>query len=369
MYGTGPYLLDQHWSGPLYSEHKQVQDPFTRLESKHKTHTAREPESTDSAEISVEQIQAVARRLNLPLKAKAHINSGAFGDIYTGIYAGKQVIIKVETLKKTQFLHREYEMYVRLNSKAEDNTYYLGIPRCYFFGSSRKMGTNFNLIVVHRMGPNLEQLWNTCGRQLSVETTCLIALQCLDHLEYIHKNGIVHRDLKPANFVTAYTRDIFSRSALYILDFGLAEYYMKDGKLLPDVARVGRTGTGSYMSKFTMRRGSPSPRDDIQSLRYMLVLLVKGALPWTGVTAETNDARKDIIAHMKETTTHEMLCDDLPPCFYWLLHYSDSLKYGEFPKYRYLKDLFRKYFRSQQKWINYSQMDWNQRDWKKPKFK
>lgn len=370
MYDFSPYYSRIHPTDlKRLDREKYVKDPFAALEypsqvrqgkatdRELKQEKARNPKKPPPAE--VENLQKVATAMDLPLILKERINSGGFGDIYTGMYAGKHVIIKVESTKKTQYLPREYEIYIHLNHISDNHTYYLGIPRCYFFGSSRKMHTDFNLIVVHRMGPNLEQLWNQCKRNFSLHTTCLIALQCLDHLEYIHKNGIVHRDIKPANFVTAYTRDIFSRSCIYIIDFGLAEAYIKDGEVLPELPRVSRTGTASYMSKFTMQLQSPSPRDDLQSLGYMLVLLFKGYLPWTGITAATKEARKDAIGKMKADTPHSVLCANLPPCFYWLLAYSDCLKYGEFPNYSYLKGLFRSYFWDQNEWINYTRMDWN----------
>ena len=48
---------------------------------------------------------------------------------------------------------------------------------------------------------------------------CLIALQILDRLEYIHSKNVIHKDIKPFNFLLG-KKD---PNIIYIIDFGLSK--------------------------------------------------------------------------------------------------------------------------------------------------
>lgn len=66
------------------------------------------------------------------------------------------------------------------------------------------------------LGPNIEDLFNLCGRKFSLKTVLMIADACLSHIEYIHDNHIIHRDIKPENFI------FDEKGYLYLADFGCA---------------------------------------------------------------------------------------------------------------------------------------------------
>ena len=59
---------------------------------------------------------------------------------------------------------------------------------------------------------------------------CLIGLQVLDRLEWIHSKDIIYRDIKPENFLIG----IDDPNVIYIVDFGLCKKYRssKTGKHL-----------------------------------------------------------------------------------------------------------------------------------------
>ncbi|TLS20495.1 uncharacterized protein PpBr36_11179 [Pyricularia pennisetigena] len=67
----------------------------------------------------------------------------------------------------------------------------IGIP---FFDSEG------SLIVTTRLGPTLENLFEKCGRQLSLKSILLIADQVISRLELMHGRSLVHGDIKPDNF-------------------------------------------------------------------------------------------------------------------------------------------------------------------------
>ena len=48
---------------------------------------------------------------------------------------------------------------------------------------------------------------------------CMIGIQILERLEYIHSKFIIHRDVKPDNFLIGNP----DKEIIYIIDFGLAK--------------------------------------------------------------------------------------------------------------------------------------------------
>lgn len=90
--------------------------------------------------------------------------------------------------------------------------------------------------------------------------------------------------------------------------------------------------------------------DDLETLGYVLVYLLKGSLPWGGTTLALGEddprglGRATVIGKMKEAMTPEEICAGLPREFATFLEYARSLKFGAKPNYAYLRRLFRRLF-------------------------
>lgn len=60
-----------------------------------------------------------------------------------------------------------------------------------------------------------------------------------------------------------------------------------------------------------------SRRDDLESVGYVIMYLLRGNLPWQGIKASTKKEKYDKIAEKKMATSIEMLCKGQPEvrCF------------------------------------------------------
>jgi serine/threonine protein kinase len=85
--------------------------------------------------------------------------------------------------------------------------------------------------------------------------------------------------MKPENFLIG----IGARSSIiHVIDFGLSKMYRnpKTHDHIPILEGKKLTGTARYVSIHTHLGIEQSRRDDLESLSYILVYLLKGELPW-----------------------------------------------------------------------------------------
>jgi len=210
-----------------------------------------------------------------------------------------------------------------------------GVPKVYYKG---RQG-DFYVMVMDILGPSLWDVWNNQGQQMPTEMVACIAVEALAILEALHGKGFVHGDVKPENFLLGPPNTAHAKS-LYLVDLGLASQWRDDVcgahseyDQRPDVFR----GTVRYASVHAHLGRTASRRDDLESLAYTLLFLLKGRLPWQGYNAENKGY---LVCKKKMSGSAEALCRGAPPAFKLFTESVINIKFDEEPKYAAFRRLF-----------------------------
>ena len=258
------------------------------------------------------------------------LGKGSFGFVYQGknIINDDKVALKVEDWRlKGDVL--ETEAYF---------LYYLkgfGIPEVKSFGVYNR----YKILVQTLLGNSIEKEFHLRKYKYELKDICMIAIQLIDRLEYIHSKYIIHRDIKPENILI----DEETKKIIYLIDFGLAKKYRsaRSGRHIKFTIPRRLTGTARYASTNALRGTEQSRRDDLESLGYVLIYLArKGYLPWQGLTIPDRLERYKKIYQMKKFIKPEKLCEDISYEFCEYLKYTKNLQFEEKPDYDYLRGLF-----------------------------
>jgi len=254
------------------------------------------------------------------------IGEGSFGKIFAGVNSltDEEIAIKIEKSSESSLLKNEAKIYKLLEESP-------GIPRLRSYG---KEGI-FNYMVIDLLGKSLEDCRVECGGCLSLKTVLGIGLQMLRRIETVHENGIIHRDIKPDNFLLKKDGNM-----LYLIDFGLARRYLtKTGEHIKEDTGRKLTGTARYASINVHLGITPSRRDDLESIGYVLVYLLKGRLPWQSIKCNDKDKRYNLIGENKTSKNYWEHFPDVPGEFILYLSYCKQLEHDEDPDYEYLRNI------------------------------
>jgi len=216
-----------------------------------------------------------------------------------------------------------------------------GIPKIITYGKS---GT-LKVLVEELLGSSIHSLWESKKRyknnnKLLIKDVCMIALQGIERIEYIHSKNIIHRDIKPLNFLIGKNNP----ETIYLIDFGFARKYRssRTGKHIKFKFIKCAYGSLRYYSRNANRGYELSRRDDLESLGYMLIYLSTQYLPWISTEKLKLDksTKFHAIYKIKNSSTPETLCKDLPEEFADFVKYTRNLEFEGEPNYDYLKSLF-----------------------------
>lgn len=262
---------------------------------------------------------------------KTFLGKGSFGEVYEveDTSSHKRYAAKLESAAA---LHQMLSPEARILKNLQGMT---GVPSLVWFGSEEQ----HNVLIMQLLGPTLQALVEQSKGKFSLKTTLLLGEQMVHRLEALHNLSYLHRDIKPENFAIG----LDNPTLVFVLDFGLSKKYRDSSthQHIPCRENKGLVGTAKFVSINTHMGMEQSRRDDLESLAYMLVNFVKGALPWQNVTAQTSGEKNRRIMEVKLNMAATVLCKDLPMELASFLSYTKGLRFEEQPDYFFLRRLFR----------------------------
>jgi casein kinase I homolog HRR25 len=301
-------------------------------------------------------------------RLESKIGGGGFGHVYLGwnhvqlhhgyAYTAQgintennhQVAIKLEDVfdHDPSFLETEIESYHTLSGG-------VGIPSLHWSGQEDE----YRVMVFELLGPSLEDLFNYCSRRFSLKTVLMLFDQLICRLEYIHSKKILHRDIKPDNFLMGVGR---CGNKVYLTDFGLAiERHPRD-ELLPRTKKPTLIGTEYFASinghygqsnmtapsfgeSRTNIKLEQSRYDDLESLGYIMIYFLRGALPWDDVKKTKGLENVDSVLKRKENIEVQDLCHGLPDEFVTYFNNIRTNPFSAKPGYAYFRRIFRNLYK------------------------
>ena len=253
------------------------------------------------------------------------IGSGSFGQVYKGINIkkGHYVAIKLDdhgTMLKheTTLLKYLYDAHCRQ------------IPTVYWYGA---IGDKIGLVMSYYDGSLTDYLQE---KSLTVSKLNNIIVQYIRILESVHDLFVIHRDIKPQNCM-------IKQGELFLVDFGMATFYIDDNKnhIIDNADSDTIIGSPKYISYYIHRGHTPSRRDDMISLGYMYLFLLHRQVPWENVAIDDDNVSELYVLNrtniarmqMKEWSEISDICNAIGPAFEAYMRTSYSLDYNEQPNY------------------------------------
>ncbi len=164
-----------------------------------------------------------------------------------------------------------------------------------------------------------------------------LMLQLVDNVQTLHSLNFVHADLKLQNMCFG----LNNKNKLYLIDFGSTFCYVS----FDDTHKINRfdrryTGNFLFSSMHICRGSSPSRRDDIESILYIIVnTVVESKLPWSHFGKFYSEQNLPKLRYARSTPEAVQEVYELLPESYQAYYKSlCSLKYEDKPDYSGLKN-------------------------------
>lgn len=282
------------------------------------------------------------------------LSKGNNHDIFYGkiIKDNSQCAIKTEDISNSSpQLEHEYNMLSSLLNKKCNN-----IPKVYKYSQKGSK----NILIMELLGHNIEKIFSLCNNKFTYTSSLIIIEQMLEIIQSIHNNEIIHRDIRPEHFIfdKASSTDIIKpalddglpvdinpMSKMYLVDFGVSKFYIdqETHKHIVFKNKKDFQGSALFSSVWSHLGAEKSRRDDLDSLAFIMIYLLKGELHWQKVKAKTKKEIKNTITELKVSISPMELCKDIPfeECLKFI-HYIRGLQFEEAPKYDYMKHLIKK---------------------------
>ena len=260
------------------------------------------------------------------------ISDATFGQIYLVVNNKNEKFAMKTEKKDSKYKLLEQEGYHLFSLKG------FGIPKIVSFGKLK----NYVILIEEFLGQSLHDFLLYHKDHLTIKDKCLISIQLIERIKYLHSKTLIHRDIKPGNFLFG----INDPNVIYLTEFRFCSKYKssKTGKHIIPGIRGTFTGSLKYSSANAQRGMQQSRRDDLESLGYTILFIFKGKLPWEMDNYEDLSlSEKEIYLKtykMKKFMPTDKLCKGCPNELIDYFKYVKALKFEEEPNYNFLKNLF-----------------------------
>ena len=122
---------------------------------------------------------------------------------------------------------------------------------------------------------------------------------------------------------------------LYLADFGIAKQYHHPNTHIhiPFNVKIPLTGTPVFASLNSHMGRELSRHDNIESVVYVLIYLLRGSLPCLDVSSV------DAVFQLKQRILSDELCSGLPSGLQLILEHACKLAFSQKPDYCYIQDI------------------------------
>ncbi|KAG6591069.1 CK1/CK1 protein kinase [Phytophthora cinnamomi] len=277
------------------------------------------------------------------------LGSGACSDVYAveptgslGSDAGREFVMKLSPLP--QLPAAKLKNKKRKKTPAERNADALyaehllyknhlrdqpGVPYVPMGAYGEDKGYRF--LVIERLGRTLETVLQEQG-PVSSATAARLGQEILETLQQMHVKNILYVDVKPENFML----DTDKESKVYCVDFGISDRYVTATGKHKDYKEGTVVGTPTFLSMNCHSGATSSRRDDIESLLYVLIYLMRGDLPWQQASSDAEGAK------IKKNTSVDQLCASLPREWSAMLKNIRECGFEDRPDYDFFAQQFSK---------------------------
>ena len=166
----------------------------------------------------------------------------------------------------------------------------------------------------------------------------------MERIKQFHLRELLHRDIKPDNYGMGLNE---KHNVVYIFDYGLAKRYIhsitREHIQFSDKKRM--VGTSRYCSLNSQMGCEQGRRDDLESLGYCVIYMLKGRLPWQGIKGATKDDKNRKVLALKSKISIGDLFKVLPNEVAQYMYYCRNLRFEEKPAYTLLHSLLYKVFK------------------------
>ena len=230
--------------------------------------------------------------INNKYVAEIIINKGSFGTVAKGykIKDKKEIIIKFDTSNINLLKHESFILNY-LCSKNVNN-----IPSIIYYGIYKEAPC----LIMPYYSLNLKEFIEQ-NENINDYECINIIIKILNIIENIHNNYVIHRDIKPENIMIDNNEPI-------LIDFGLSKFFINDeGDHIENNKINEIIGSYKYCSYYVNKLNTPSRRDDIISVSYILIFLLFKKLPWDNIDKTKYITRKsmeyiDVLCDVKDNS-------------------------------------------------------------------